>query len=48
MELFLYLTALIQRYEILPPEGGDPPPLTGKLGITYAPDPYKIRAILRK
>jgi cytochrome P450 len=47
MELFLYLTSLVQRFEFLPPEGEDPPSVEGHLGITYTPLPFKVRAIPR-
>jgi hypothetical protein len=35
MELFLYLTSLVQRFEFLPPEGEDLPSVEEHLGITY-------------
>lgn len=47
MELFLYITSLVQRFEFLPPEGEEPPPIEGHLGITYTPLPYKVRVIYR-
>ncbi|KAK3578379.1 hypothetical protein CHS0354_025473 [Potamilus streckersoni] len=47
MELFLFLTALIQKFEFLPIDGEYPPELTGILGITYSPKPFLIRAVRR-
>ncbi|KAK7099730.1 hypothetical protein V1264_022791 [Littorina saxatilis] len=48
MELFLYLSTLIQRFRFLPPEQETLPPLEGVMGITYCPKSYKIRAIPRE
>ena len=47
MELFLYLTSMIQRFEFLPAENGNPPPMDGTLGLTYAPIAYRFRATSR-
>ena len=47
MELFLYLTALIQRFEFLPPEGEEPPTINGTFGVVYSPIQYKLRALPR-
>ncbi|CAC5395592.1 unnamed protein product [Mytilus coruscus] len=47
IELFLYLTALVQRFQFLPPAGDNPPAVEGKLGVTYSPILYKIRAVRR-
>ncbi|XP_025099204.1 cytochrome P450 2U1-like [Pomacea canaliculata] len=46
-ELFLYLTAMIQRFRFLPPETGELPSLKGIFGLTISPDSYKVRAVLR-
>ena len=48
MELFLYMTSLVQRYEFLPPEDEKPPPIKAILGITYSPVAYKFRAMPRR
>ncbi|KAK3091177.1 hypothetical protein FSP39_017737 [Pinctada imbricata] len=48
MELFLFLTAVIQRFELLPEDNYDLPSLEGKLGTIYAPLPFKLRAISKK
>lgn len=48
MELFLYLTSMVQRFEFLPPEGQNPPPIKGVLGLTYGPAPYTFRAVSRR
>ena len=44
MELFLFLTSLIQRFELLPENVNLPDP-TGVEGVTYAPKPFKMRAV---
>ena len=43
MELFLYLTTMIKG-----PEGQSEPDMEGALGVTYAPKPFKVRAIPRQ
>lgn len=48
MELFLYMTALIQRFEFQPPVDEKPPPVKGNLGLTYAPIKYTLRAMTRR
>ncbi|KAL8615097.1 hypothetical protein ACOMHN_009173 [Nucella lapillus] len=48
MELFLYLATLIQHFRFLPPEEGQLPSLEGILGLTHAPAPFKVRAVIRK
>ncbi|CAC5359573.1 CYP2J [Mytilus coruscus] len=47
MELFLYLTSLVQRFELLPPEGEDPPSLDGIYGTTHSPLPFTFRVLSR-
>jgi len=47
IELFLYLTTLVQRFEFLPPEGEGPPPIEAILATANGPKPYKVRAIPR-
>ncbi|XP_063425287.1 cytochrome P450 2C25-like [Mytilus trossulus] len=44
MELFLFLTAIVTRYKILP-EGQLPPNIEGELGMTYSPTPYSVRFV---
>ena len=48
MELFLYVSNLVQRFRFLPPENGTLPSLEGILGIVYTPKPYRIRAVVRE
>ncbi|KAK3596386.1 hypothetical protein CHS0354_036936 [Potamilus streckersoni] len=50
MELYLFVTALVQRLELLPPEGTtlDINEIDGLFGMTHKPKPFEIRAILRK
>jgi hypothetical protein len=45
MELFLYLTSLIQRFNFCPADGESIPSLEGKMGITYNPVSFKCKAI---
>ncbi|KAK7500192.1 hypothetical protein BaRGS_00008739, partial [Batillaria attramentaria] len=47
MELFLFITTILQRYEIKPAEQGTLPPLDGIVGITRTPLPHKIRFVKR-
>ncbi|KAK3597279.1 hypothetical protein CHS0354_010905 [Potamilus streckersoni] len=47
MELFIFITAMIQKFRFLPQEGLPPPSLKGDLGITYTPQKFKIRAVPR-
>jgi len=47
IELFLYLTTLVQRFEFLPPEGEGPPPIEAILATTNGPKPNKVRTIPR-
>nr|KAG5693493.1 hypothetical protein BaRGS_006483 [Batillaria attramentaria] len=48
MELFLYLTTMIQHFRFLPPEDGQLPSLEGTMGITNAPGPFKVRLCPRE
>ena len=48
MELFLYLSTLIQHFRFLPPEPEALPPLEGVFGLTHCTQPYKVRAVPRK
>ncbi|KAK3596384.1 hypothetical protein CHS0354_036934 [Potamilus streckersoni] len=49
MELYLFITALVQRLQLLPPEGKtlNINEIDGVLGLTHKPKPFEIRAILR-
>ncbi|KAL8615481.1 hypothetical protein ACOMHN_053817 [Nucella lapillus] len=47
MELFLFLTTLLQRYEIRPALQGTLPSLQGHIGITYTPFPYTVSFVQR-
>ncbi|XP_019627490.1 PREDICTED: cytochrome P450 2U1-like [Branchiostoma belcheri] len=48
MELFLFLTSLLQQFTFKLPEGAPEPDLSGVMGATLLPGPYKILAICRK
>ena len=47
MELFLFLSAMVQRFIFLPPEDGEMPSLQGILGMTLSPQPFRVRAVPR-
>ncbi|KAL3862686.1 hypothetical protein ACJMK2_008639 [Sinanodonta woodiana] len=49
MELFLFISALVQRFELMPPEGEtlEIKDVDGIFGVTHAPKPFFIRAISR-
>ncbi|XP_052081635.1 cytochrome P450 2D4-like isoform X1 [Mytilus californianus] len=47
MELFLYLTGLVQRFDLLPPVGENPPVIEGLVGILHSPVSYTLRAVAR-
>ena len=46
MELFLFLSSMLQKFEFVTSEEGFPT-LESKLGFTQEPQPYTIRAVLR-
>ncbi|KAL3875531.1 hypothetical protein ACJMK2_033475 [Sinanodonta woodiana] len=50
MELYLFITGLVQRFEFLPPEGTtlDINEIDGVFAVTHKPKPFEIRAKLRK
>ncbi|KAK3601082.1 hypothetical protein CHS0354_024788 [Potamilus streckersoni] len=50
MELLLFISALVQRFELAPPEGEvlDIKNVDGIFGFTHAPKPFYIRAIPRQ
>ncbi|CAC5365232.1 CYP2J [Mytilus coruscus] len=48
IELFLYITSMVQQFEFLPVEGENPPPIDPKKGLINSPQPYKFRAIPRQ
>jgi hypothetical protein len=45
MEFFLFFTAIVSRYRIVPIEGEQPPKIEGKIGTTYSPVTYKVRFV---
>ncbi|KAL3876390.1 hypothetical protein ACJMK2_034240 [Sinanodonta woodiana] len=48
MELFIFITAVLSKFELLPPEGQPPPDPVGVLGITNMPRPFQLRAMFRR
>lgn len=47
MEVFLFLTSMVQRFQFFPEEVNKLPSVEGVLGLTRAPHPFKFRAIAR-
>ncbi|KAL5011840.1 hypothetical protein ScPMuIL_010391 [Solemya velum] len=47
MELFLFLTSILQRFRITAPENGELPSLTGTFGLVHQPEPYRLCVIPR-
>ncbi|XP_071108290.1 cytochrome P450 2C23-like [Haliotis cracherodii] len=47
MELFLFLTAMIQRFQFQQPEDEQPPTMEAVPGVTFAPLPFKFIAAPR-
>ncbi|KAK6169270.1 hypothetical protein SNE40_020361 [Patella caerulea] len=47
MELFLFVTTLLQRFEFKPVDPDNLPTLKGVLGLTHSPTPYEVRALPR-
>ena len=48
VELFLFLSWMLQKFTFVAEEDGRPPKLEGIFNLTQFPVPYKIRAIKRK
>ncbi|XP_071370787.1 steroid 17-alpha-hydroxylase/17,20 lyase-like, partial [Centroberyx affinis] len=42
LELFLFLSSLLQRMSFRVPDGASPPDLQGRLGVVLQPLPYKV------
>lgn len=47
MELFLYITALVQRFKFLPACGEDPPKIKRILGLQFSPAPFMLKVVRR-
>ena len=47
MELFLYVTTLLQRFSVQSPASYPLPKIDGHLGMTYSPFPFLIEVIER-
>ena len=48
VELFLFMSWMLQKFTFVAKEDGRPPKLEGIFNLTQFPVPYKIRAIKRK
>ncbi|XP_014673492.1 PREDICTED: cytochrome P450 18a1-like [Priapulus caudatus] len=46
-EAFLFFASVLQKFNLVPPEGGPVPEDSGLLSLVLAPKPYKMRAIVR-
>lgn len=42
LEIFLFLSSLLQRMSFRLPDGAPPPDLQGRLGVVLQPLPYKV------
>lgn len=47
MELFLFLTCLLQKFTFKLPEGAPRPNMKGVLGMTLTPKPFELCAVAR-
>ncbi|GFO00677.1 cytochrome p450 2u1 [Plakobranchus ocellatus] len=47
MELFLYLSSLLQRFKVLPAQDGILPEIRAKFGMTCAPEDFTLRLVER-
>ncbi|XP_048738006.2 cytochrome P450 2C8-like [Ostrea edulis] len=45
MELFLFATTLVQRFQILPADPAHLPPVKGVLGVSYAPEDFLLKTL---
>ncbi|XP_005111347.1 cytochrome P450 2U1 [Aplysia californica] len=48
MELILYLSTMFQRFEFLPADPSNLPPINGVFGVTMPPEAFQIRCVERK
>ncbi|KAK3593221.1 hypothetical protein CHS0354_002754 [Potamilus streckersoni] len=48
MELFIFLTSMIQKFQFLPEDPCHLPDLEGNLGMTYSPRDFKVRIVRRQ
>ena len=42
MELFLFMTSLLQKYKLVPADSASLPPVKGKLGMTFQTEPFEL------
>jgi hypothetical protein len=45
MELFLFATVMIQRFQFLPEDPNHLPSEKGHIGVTYAPISFNVKAV---
>ena len=48
LELFFYITTLLQKFQFLCPDGQSLPEVKGLSGLMYSPKPYKVKIIPRQ
>ena len=42
MELFLFMTSILQRFKLVPVDSASLPPVKGQLGLTFDPVPFEL------
>ena len=47
MELFLFMTSILQRFKVTPVNSQTLPPIKGQLGLTFDPEPFELRLMKR-
>ena len=47
MELFLFLAAIFQKFQITAPDPDNLPDTKGVFGLTMSPQPYKVKCLER-
>lgn len=47
LEIFLFLSSLLQRMSFRLPDGASPPDLQGRLGVVLQPLPYQVEVTPR-
>ena len=46
-ELFLFITGILQQYDILPPENQERVEVKEVVSVTISPSPYQVRLVKR-
>lgn len=48
MQVFLFLTSLVQSYELKLPESDESPTLTGTIAVSVVPKPFRVSLVPRQ